>query len=70
MRCIHCQARLKKGTAPFHVDRNGYHLLFDEVPAWVCEQCGESYFEDSEVTSIQDAIRSLDEQASKLAQSA
>ncbi len=70
MKCIHCRAQMKRGTAPFHVDRNGYHLLFDEVPAWVGERCGESYFEDSEVTSIQDAIRSLDEQASKLAQSA
>ena len=40
----------------FHVDRKGYHLMFDTVPAWVCEQCGEAYFEEREVTAIQSAI--------------
>jgi len=69
MRCVHCRGQVKRGTAPFHIDRNGYHLLLDAVPAWVCEQCGESYFEDSEVDSIQDAIRSLDDHASKLVKS-
>ena len=70
MKCIHCQGKMKKGIAPFHIDRNGYHLLFDSVRAWVCEQCGEAYFEESEVESIQNAIRGLDAQASKLVQSA
>ena len=40
MKCIHCQGD-GKGTAPFHVDRNGYHLVLDKIPAWVCGQCGE-----------------------------
>ena len=34
--------------APFHADRNGYHLVFDTVPAWVCDQFGEAYFEERE----------------------
>jgi len=33
-------------------------------------QCGEAYFEESEVESIQDAIRGLDNHAAKLAESA
>jgi YgiT-type zinc finger domain-containing protein len=70
MKCIHCQGQMKRGTAPFHVDRNGYHLQFDLVPAWVCTQCGEAYFEESEVESIQNAIRGLDAHASKLGQPA
>ncbi|MBI3666252.1 MAG: YgiT-type zinc finger protein [Acidobacteria bacterium] len=67
MRCVHCQGRMKRGTAPFHIDRKGYHLLFDAIPAWVCTQCGEVYFEGSEVESIQKVVRSLDKQAEKLA---
>lgn len=70
MKCIHCQGEMLRGTAPFHVDRKGYHLLFDAVPAWVCSQCGEAYYEEAEVDSIQDAIRALDDQAMKLASSA
>ena len=36
MNCIHCHGQMKRSAAPFHVDRNGYHLVFDTVPAWVC----------------------------------
>jgi YgiT-type zinc finger domain-containing protein len=58
---------MERGTAPFHIDRKGYHLLLDAVSAWVCQQCGESYFEESEVEAIQAAIRGLDDNLAKLA---
>ncbi|MDQ2921527.1 MAG: YgiT-type zinc finger protein [Acidobacteriota bacterium] len=32
---------MERGAAPFHVDRNGYHLVLDRIAAWVCGQCGE-----------------------------
>ena len=67
MKCIHCQGEMQRRAAPFHVDRKGYHLVFDAVPAWVCSQCGEPYFEQAEVESIQEAIQGLDTQAEKLA---
>ncbi|HJQ30922.1 MAG TPA: YgiT-type zinc finger protein [Pyrinomonadaceae bacterium] len=67
MRCMYCQGKMERGTAPFHIDRNGYHLLFDRIPAWVCGQCGEVYFEEAEVDSIQAVIRAIDEQNEKLA---
>jgi YgiT-type zinc finger domain-containing protein len=67
MKCIHCQGQMEKGTAPFHVDRNGYHLVLDTVPAWVCKQCGEVYFEETEVDSLQALIRTMDAQLEALA---
>jgi len=66
MTCIHCQGKMEKGSAPFHVDRNGYHLLLDRIVAWVCVQCGEAYFEESEVDSIQSIIQTVDTQVEKL----
>lgn len=66
MKCIHCHGEMKSATAPFHVDRHGYHLLLDTVPAWVCGQCGEAYFESREVEAIQEAIKVLDRQARRL----
>lgn len=67
MKCIHCQGLMERGTAPFHVDRHGYHLVLDKIPAWVCGQCGEAYFEESEVDSIQSIIETVDSEVEKLA---
>jgi YgiT-type zinc finger domain-containing protein len=41
-----------KGTAPFAIDRGGYHLHWDAVPAWVCTQCGEPLFEGRELLEL------------------
>ena len=66
MKCIHCQGEMKKGTTLFHIDRKGYHLMLDSVPAWVCPQCGEVYFEEKEVDAIHDLIKSLEQKAQAL----
>jgi YgiT-type zinc finger domain-containing protein len=66
MECLHCKGKMVRGTAPFHIDRRGYHLVFDTVPAYVCQQCGEVYFDEPEVDSIQEAIRAVDIQAEKI----
>lgn len=58
---------MERGTAPFHIDRKGIHLSLDDVPAWVCRQCGEPYFEEAEVDSIQAIIQAVDQQAGNLA---
>ena len=67
MKCIHCLGEMKRGTTPFHVDRKGCHLVLDAVPAWVCVQCGETYFEEKEVDAIQDLVASVEERAEALA---
>ena len=67
MKCIHCHGFMERSTAPFHVDRKGYHLVLDKIPAWVCGQCGEAYFEESEVDSIQSIIETVDSEVEKLA---
>jgi YgiT-type zinc finger domain-containing protein len=67
MTCMHCRGTMKRTHAPFHIDRKGYHLSLEAVPAWVCGQCGEPYFEEREVKTIQHLLKQLDEQASSLA---
>jgi len=63
MKCIHCQGIMKRGMTPFHVDRRGFHITLDAIPAWVCEQCGETYFEEQEVDAIQDLVVSVESKA-------
>ncbi len=61
MKCMYCQGQMERSSAPFHIDRKGVHVSFDSVPAWVCKQCGEPYFERAEVDSIQAILRVIDE---------
>ncbi len=61
---------MRRGRAPFQIDREGYVLTLQAVPAWICGQCGEAYFEDREVDVIQEVIRSMDTKARNLAASA
>ncbi len=67
MKCIHCQGQMNKGATPLHVERKGGHLTQDAVPAWGCDQCGETCFEEKEVDAIQDLIRSVEQKAKALA---
>jgi YgiT-type zinc finger domain-containing protein len=66
MECLYFKAQMKRGTAPFNIDRNGYHFSWDAIPAWVCEQCGESLFETQEVDTIQAALTVLDRETVSL----
>jgi hypothetical protein len=43
------------------------NLTLDNVPAWVCEQCGEAYFEENEVEAIQGLVRTVEHKARSLA---
>ena len=56
MKCMHCQWKMRRSQAPFHIDRKGYHLSLDAVPAGICGQCGEPYFEEREVKKTYRAL--------------
>ncbi len=60
MECFHCKGKMVRGRAPFSADRNGYHISWESVPAWVCTQCGEALFEENEVNHIQKALQQID----------
>jgi len=62
MECFHCKGKMIKGNAPFSADRDGYHISWEAIPAWVCTQCGEALFEDNEVNHIQKALQQIDQE--------
>ncbi len=64
--CVHCRGQMDRGSAPFSIDRDGYHVSWNALPAWVCTQCGEPYFEPSVVDAIQKTLRSIDQTTSDL----
>lgn len=66
MECLLCKGRLEKRPVPFTLERNGYHVTWDAVPAWVCTQCGEPMFEERQVKLMQEALVSLDRQTAAI----
>jgi YgiT-type zinc finger domain-containing protein len=66
MECLHCKGRMERKTAPFSLDRKGYHVSWDAIPAWVCTQCGEPYFEAREVDLIQKALAAMEREGAAL----
>ncbi len=58
---------MERGRAAFQVTRKGYHLTLESLPAWVCSQCGETYFDEQQTEAIQETLRRMDKQAERLA---
>jgi YgiT-type zinc finger domain-containing protein len=65
MRCLRCQGPVERGTAPVRVEREGYRLAWEQVPAWVCCRCELAYFEPREVEAVRRALRALGPAAGK-----
>lgn len=57
MKCLLCKGEMEKSTVSYTVDRKGYHLFIENIPAYVCAQCGERYFEEREVDAIQNMLK-------------
>ena len=70
VKCVHCQGTMKRGEAPIHIDRNRCYITIDNVPAWICEQCGQPLFEEQEVEAIQEITKFVDEKCRLLQRSA
>jgi YgiT-type zinc finger domain-containing protein len=59
MRCLRCQGTVERGTVPVQVERDGYRLAWEQVPAWVCKRCELAYFEPGEVETIRRALGAM-----------
>lgn len=60
MKCLYCGGEMEKSTSSYTVDREGYHLFIKEIPAYICTQCGEKYFDEEEVEAIQKMIQTVE----------
>lgn len=70
MQCHFCGGDMKKGKNTYTLNGTGYHLLIDDVPAWICSQCHEVYFEENAVDMIQHMIKNLDVHVNKVREAA
>lgn len=60
MKCLYCTGEMEKTKSTYTVNRNEYHLFIDKIPVYVCTHCGQRYFEEEEISAIQNMIGHLE----------
>ena len=56
-KCHYCGGAVVGKTIEWDYRRNGKHLIFQNVPAGVCSQCGEKYFRPEVSKKMDHAFR-------------
>jgi YgiT-type zinc finger domain-containing protein len=55
MKCLVCKhERFKQGTTILPIERGNAILLITDIPARVCENCGEPYMNEETAQGVQD----------------
>ena len=53
MKCVICkQGETQHGSATVTLERAGTTLVFKDVPAEICDNCGEQYVDDSTTSGL------------------
>lgn len=55
-KCNICQGKLEQQITTYTQWYQGQLIVIENVPAWVCEQCGETYYDPDVVERIQSTI--------------
>lgn len=60
MKCLYCNGEMEKASSNYTINRKDFHLFIQNIPVYICNQCGEKYFGEEEVEAIQDMARTLE----------
>jgi len=66
MRCANCGHKITEVKSRYCINRNGYQLNLEGVPAFGCPSCGARYFKEAEVDAIQSMLEDLDKDFKKV----
>jgi YgiT-type zinc finger domain-containing protein len=58
-RCRFCKGKLRDGKTEFLAHAAGEVIVIKDVPAYVCDQCGEAYYTAEISRKIDGGIRAL-----------
>jgi len=56
-RCSFCKGKLQEGKTEFLAHAAGEVIVIKDVPAYVCEQCGEAYYTAAISRKIDEVMR-------------
>lgn len=62
MECVICKnGSTEQGFVTFTLERNGVIIVFKNVPAWVCQNCGDFYLsEETTRLLLSKAVKTLE----------
>lgn len=58
--CEICKGTMVEELQDYTVEADGGQILVEDVPIWVCEQCGFSHVEPDVVEAIEDMLEHMD----------
>ncbi len=59
--CDVCKGRMVQENQDYIVQLEEGELLIEDVPVWVCEQCGNSFVEEDVIATVEDMLEHMDE---------
>ena len=59
MNCFKCKGKLEEKRVNYMVDLEKNIIIIKEVPAKVCNKCGEQYFDDETSENIEKIVNKL-----------
>lgn len=59
MNCFACKGELEKKNVNYVVDLENTIIIIKGVPAMVCKQCNEQYFDDKTSEKIEEMVNQL-----------
>lgn len=66
MNCFKCKGKLEEKNVNYMVDSEETIIIIKGVPAKVCTQCGEQYFDDETAGNIEKIVDQLKELATEV----
>jgi len=60
MKCMICKhGETKEGTTTVTLEKGGSTIVFKEVPAQICDNCGEKYIDESTTKELLNKAREI-----------
>lgn len=56
MNCFMCKGQMRPGNVNHIVDRDGEIIIIKNVPAIVCKQCGEAFYDNEVMKKVEKIV--------------
>jgi YgiT-type zinc finger domain-containing protein len=66
MNCVLCKGDLVQGRVNHIVDLDGHIIIIKDVPAKVCKQCGEYFFENDIALKVEKIVEEARKNKAKI----
>ena len=66
MECFMCKGKSEKKLVNYFLDLQHMMIIIKDVPAEVCTQCGERYFDNEVMENLEKIVKNLKQMATEI----